>query len=58
MLHLMSIILVRPSSPESFVLETQGFEGRHVANLFVAQTYEGQSDIHCELKSSKVQKHL
>ena len=22
--------------------------GRHVANLFVTQTYEGQSDIHCE----------
>lgn len=22
--------------------------GRHVANLFVAQTYEGQSDIHSE----------
>ena len=21
---------------------------RHVANLFVVQTYEGQSDIHCE----------
>ncbi|MBE3041457.1 hypothetical protein IMZ48_02520 [Candidatus Bathyarchaeota archaeon] len=23
--------------------------GRHVANLFVTQTYEGQSDIHCKL---------
>lgn len=22
--------------------------GRHVANLFITQTYEGQSDIHCE----------
>lgn len=22
--------------------------GRHVANLFVTQTYEGQSDIHCK----------
>lgn len=22
--------------------------GRHVANLFVTQTYEGQSDIHSE----------
>ena len=22
--------------------------GRHVANLFVTQTYEGQSDIHCQ----------
>lgn len=25
--------------------------GRHVANLFVTQTYEGQSDIHCEYPS-------
>jgi glutaryl-CoA dehydrogenase len=25
--------------------------GRHVANLFVTQTYEGQSDIHCECLS-------
>jgi hypothetical protein len=24
--------------------------GRHVANLFVTQTYEGQSDIHGEYK--------
>jgi glutaryl-CoA dehydrogenase len=24
--------------------------GRHVANLFVTQTYEGQSDIHGKLK--------
>ena len=24
--------------------------GRHVANLFVTQTYEGQSDIHCEYR--------
>ena len=26
--------------------------GRHVANLFVTQTYEGQSDIHCKLHFS------
>lgn len=26
--------------------------GRHVANLFVTQTYEGQSDIHCELRGA------
>jgi hypothetical protein len=26
--------------------------GRHVANLFVTQTYEGQSDIHCEYPDS------
>jgi len=26
--------------------------GRHVANLFVTQTYEGQSDIHSECPSS------
>jgi len=26
--------------------------GRHVANLFVTQTYEGQSDIHCKLPLS------
>ncbi len=26
--------------------------GRHVANLFVTQTYEGQSDIHCKLHIS------
>jgi glutaryl-CoA dehydrogenase len=25
--------------------------GRHVANLFVTQTYEGQSDIHCKKSS-------
>jgi hypothetical protein len=25
--------------------------GRHVANLFVTQTYEGQSDIHCKISS-------
>jgi glutaryl-CoA dehydrogenase len=25
--------------------------GRHVANLFVTQTYEGQSDIHCKSNS-------
>lgn len=28
--------------------------GRHVANLFVTQTYEGQSDIHCKLSLSPV----
>lgn len=26
--------------------------GRHVANLFVTQTYEGQSDIHCEFHAA------
>lgn len=26
--------------------------GRHVANLFVTQTYEGQSDIHCKYPDS------
>lgn len=28
--------------------------GRHVANLFVTQTYEGQSDIHCKCCSDKI----
>ncbi len=28
--------------------------GRHVANLFVTQTYEGQSDIHCEYPDTQV----
>lgn len=27
--------------------------GRHVANLFVTQTYEGQSDIHCEYHAAR-----
>ena len=27
--------------------------GRHVSNLFVTQTYEGQSDIHCKLRFRK-----
>jgi hypothetical protein len=28
--------------------------GRHVANLFVTQTYEGQSDIHSKRDGSKI----
>jgi glutaryl-CoA dehydrogenase len=32
--------------------------GRHVANLFVTQTYEGQSDIHCKFLDMLVRVHL
>ena len=28
--------------------------GRHVANLFVTQTYEGQSDIHSECQDPEL----
>ena len=28
--------------------------GRHVANLFVTQTYEGQSDIHSQYENSMI----
>jgi glutaryl-CoA dehydrogenase len=31
--------------------------GRHVANLFVTQTYEGQSDIHGEYTAVKIVTH-
>jgi len=27
--------------------------GRHVANLFVTQTYEGQSDIHSKIRITR-----
>jgi glutaryl-CoA dehydrogenase len=32
--------------------------GRHVANLFVVQTYEGQSDIHGEYPADIIASHF
>jgi hypothetical protein len=32
--------------------------GRHVANLFVTQTYEGQSDIHCESDALRLRSRI
>lgn len=31
--------------------------GRHVSNLFVTQTYEGQSDIHCKCSVAQLEGH-